>query len=175
MHRPCRPSARRKGVRGDQQTQRVVEPRRSFIRTRTQRAIVNRRVFPFLAFTTLTVALVAGFVVTIIDKRDFPDYGTAVWWAVVTLGTVGYGDVVPHTGWGRVVGSIVIIVGVTFIAFLTAVITSLFVEEEQKAHRTLIEDAQRLYRDETRRRLEDLSSRLSTVETLLREMQGERR
>jgi voltage-gated potassium channel len=136
---------------------------------------VNRRVFPFLAFTTLTVALVAGFVVTIIDKRDFPDYGTAVWWAVVTLGTVGYGDVVPHTGWGRVVGSIVIIVGVTFIAFLTAVITSLFVEEEQKAHRTLIEDAQRLYRDETRRRLEDLSSRLSTVETLLREMQGERR
>ena len=130
---------------------------------------------PVPAFTTLTVALVAGFVVTIIDKEDFPDYGTAVWWAIVTLGTVGYGDVVPHTGWGRVVGSVVIIVGVTFIAFLTAVVTSLFVEEEQKTHRTLIEDAQRASQDETRRLLEDLSSRLSAVETLLRDTHGQRR
>jgi voltage-gated potassium channel len=162
-------------IRDDQHTPRVPEPRRSFIRTRTQRAVVNRRVFPFLAFTTLTVALLAGFVVTIIDKEDFPDYGTAVWWAIVTLGTVGYGDVVPHTGWGRVVGSVVIIVGVTFIAFLTAVVTSLFVEEEQKLHRAESEGAQRAYQDETRRLLEDVSSRLSTVETLVRDMQGQRR
>jgi voltage-gated potassium channel len=131
-------------------------------------------VFPFLAVTTLTVALVAGFVVTVIDKQDFPDYGTAVWWAVVTLGTVGYGDVVPHTGWGRVVGSVVIIVGVTFIAFVTAVITSLFVEEEQKTHRRVTEDAQRAYQDEMRLLLEDMSSRLSTVETLLHDMQTQR-
>jgi voltage-gated potassium channel len=161
-----------RGIRDDQHTPRVTEPRRSFIRTRTQRAVVGRRVFPFLALTTLTVALSAGFIVTIIDKEDFPNYGTAVWWAIVTLGTVGYGDVVPHTGWGRVVGSVVIIVGVTFIAFLTAVVTSLFVEEEQKAHRTLIEEAQRADQEETRRLLEDVSSRLSTVETLLRDMQG---
>ena len=98
-----------------------------------------------------------------------------MWWAIVTLGMVGYGDVVPHTGWGRAVGSVVIIVGVTFIAFLTAVVTSLFVEEEQKTHRTLIEDAQRASQDETRRLLEDLSSRLATVETLLRDTQGQRR
>ena len=162
-------------VRGEQHTPRVTEPRRSFIRSRTQRAVVGRRVFPFLASTTLIVALLAGLIVTIIDKEDFPNYGTAVWWAVVTLGTVGYGDVVPHTGWGRVVGSVVIIVGVTFIAFLTAVVTSLFVEEEQKAHRALVEDAQRADHEETRRLLEDVSSRLSTVETLLHDMQGQRR
>jgi voltage-gated potassium channel len=162
-------------IRADQHTPRVKEPRRSFIRTRTQRAVAGRRVFPFLAFTTLTVALVAGFVVTIIDKEDFPDYGTAVWWAIVTLATVGYGDVVPHTGWGRVVGSVVIIVGVTFIAFLTAVVTSLFVEEEQKTHRAESEDAQRAYQDETRRLLEEVSSRLATVETLLHDMQSQRR
>ena len=169
------PGGMTRGVRGAQHTQGVTETKRSFIRTRTQRAVVGRRVFPFLALTTLTVALIAGFVVTIIDKEDFPDYGTAVWWAVVTLGTVGYGDVVPHTGWGRVVGSVVIIVGVTFIAFLTAVVTSLFVEEEQKVHRTLIEDAQRASHDETRRLLEDLSTRFSAVETLLRDMHGQRR
>ena len=31
-----------------------------------------------------------------IDKKDFPTFGIAVWWAIVTLATVGYGDVVPH-------------------------------------------------------------------------------
>ena len=50
---------------------------------------------------------------TIIDRTDFPTFGDGVWWAVVTLGTVGYGDIAPHTGWGRVLGSVVIVAGVT--------------------------------------------------------------
>ena len=162
-------------IRADLHTPKVAGRGQPFIRTRSQRAVAGRRVFPFLALTTLTVALLAGLVVTIIDKEDFPDYGTAVWWAIVTLATVGYGDVVPHTGWGRVVGSVVIIVGVTFIAFLTAVVTSQFVEEEQKVHRAESEDEQRAYQDETRRQLEDVSGRLATVETLLRDMQSQRR
>jgi voltage-gated potassium channel len=143
---------------------------RGLIRSRTQRAVANRRVFPFLALMTLLVALGAGFVVTIIDKEDFPDFGTAVWWAIVTLGTVGYGDVVPHTGWGRLVGSVVIIFGVTFIAFLTAVVTSLFVEAEQEEHRQRADDAQRAAHDETRRLLHDVSDRLAAVEAMLRKI-----
>ena len=51
---------------------------------------------------------------------DFPTFGTGVWWAIVTLATVGYGDVVPHTAWGRVLGAVVILIGVTFLSFLTA-------------------------------------------------------
>jgi voltage-gated potassium channel len=136
---------------------------------------VNRRVFPFLAFTTLIVALLAGFVVTVIDKEDFPDYGTAVWWAIVTLGTVGYGDVVPHTGWGRVVGSVVIVFGVTFIAFLTAVVTSLFVEAEQEEHRVHFEKLQQAANDETLRLLQELSDRVSKVETMLRAVRDQHR
>ena len=145
--------------------------RRPFIRTRTQRAVEARRVFPFLLLSTFAVALLASLVVTIIDKQDFPDFGTALWWAIVTLATVGYGDVVPHTGWGRVVGSVVIIFGVTFIAFLTAVITSLFVEEEQKAHREVVEEAQRAAQEETRQVLQEVSIRLSAIETTLRAIQ----
>ena len=162
-------------IRAYLHTPTVAGTRKPFIRTRTQRAVAGRRVFPFLALSTLTVALLAGLVVTIIDKEDFPDYGTAVWWAIVTLATVGYGDVVPQSGWGRVVGSVVIIVGVTFSAFLTAVVTSLFVEEEQKVHRAESEGAQHAYQDEMRQLLEDVSSRLSTVETMLADMQGQRR
>jgi voltage-gated potassium channel len=100
-------------------------------RERTERAVANRRVFPFLMLTTVGLGLLAGFVVTLVDHKDFPSFGVGVWWAIVTLGTVGYGDVVPHTPWGRVVGSVVIVVGVTFLSFLIATVTSYFVAAEE--------------------------------------------
>src|SRR5262245_37860451 len=96
------------------------------------RAVANRRVFPYLVVTTAVLGLLAGFLVTLVDRKDFPTFGTGVWWAIVTLGTVGYGDVVPHTAWGRVLGSVVIVVGVTFLAFLIAIVTSFFVSSEQE-------------------------------------------
>jgi len=98
-----------------------------------QLAVENRRVLPYLAFMTAALSLLAGFIVTLVDREDFPTFGTAVWWAVVTLGTVGYGDVVPHTTWGRVLGTLVIILGVTFLTFLTATVTSYFISAEQEA------------------------------------------
>jgi voltage-gated potassium channel len=100
-------------------------------RDRTKRAAANRRIFPFLLLTTTGLGVLSGFVVTVVDHKDFPTFGTGVWWAIVTLGTVGYGDVVPHTAWGRVVGSAVIVVGVTFISFLIATVTSYFVAAEE--------------------------------------------
>jgi voltage-gated potassium channel len=50
---------------------------------------------------TAFTAVVTGLVAHLIDRKDFPSFGIGVWWAIVTLGTVGYGDLVPHTGWGR--------------------------------------------------------------------------
>jgi hypothetical protein len=47
----------------------------SFLRERTQRAVVTRRVFPYLALVTLSLAVLAGFVVTLIEKQDFPTFG----------------------------------------------------------------------------------------------------
>ena len=96
------------------------------------RAVATRRVFPFLVLLTLAVALLAGFVMTLVDEADFPSFGVGAWWALVTLATVGYGDVVPTTPWGRVVGSGVILFGITFLSFLTATVTSLFVSNDQE-------------------------------------------
>src|SRR5438045_8747971 len=83
-------------------------------RDRTKRAVANRRIFPFLLLTTAGLGILSGFIVTLVDHRDFPTFGIGVWWAIVTLGTVGYGDVVPHTAWRRVVGRVVTILGRTF-------------------------------------------------------------
>jgi voltage-gated potassium channel len=136
-------------------------------RERTQRAVANRRVFPFLAIATFSLGLAAGFVATLVDRKDFPTFGTGVWWAIVTLGTVGYGDVVPHTAWGRVVGSLVIVIGVTFISFLTATVTSYFVSAEEEEGR-LAERQERFdNQTQTNEALERIDRRLTEIEAKL--------
>ncbi len=104
---------------------------------------------------------------TIIDHKDFATVGDGMWWAIVTLGTVGYGDIVPHTAWGRVVGSVVIVVGVTFLSFLTATVTSMFVSADQD-ERTADADARRGAREaETQAMLQQLLDRTASIEAKL--------
>lgn len=68
-----------------------------------------------------------------IERDVQPDkFGTiphAMWWAIVTLGTVGYGDVVPVTALGRVVTVFAIIWGFAMIALPVAIISTAFAEE----------------------------------------------
>jgi voltage-gated potassium channel len=64
----------------------------------------------------------------IADPHNFPSFGLAVWWALQTITTVGYGDVVPTTALGKVVGSVEMVIGVSFIAFLTAGVTSTVIQ-----------------------------------------------
>jgi voltage-gated potassium channel len=137
---------------------------RSWLAARTQRAVVNRRVFPYLALVTLGLGLVAGFVVTLVDRKDFPSFGDGVWWAIVTLGTVGYGDIVPHTAWGRVVGSIVIVFGVTFIAFLTATVTSAFVSAAEEQARERERQREEASEQEMRELLRVVKTQLDAIE-----------
>jgi len=65
-----------------------------------------------------------------------PDkFGTipqAMWWAIVTLGTVGYGDVVPVTSLGKLVSVFAIIGGLTMIALPVAIISTAFADEVRR-------------------------------------------
>jgi voltage-gated potassium channel len=123
-------------------------------------AVENRRVFPYLVGVTALTAILTGVIAHVIDRKDFPSFGVGVWWAIVTLGTVGYGDVVPHTAWGRVLGGVVIICGVTFLSFLIAIVTSLFID----AHRASEEEATRARHDQLLELLRTMDARLSALE-----------
>ncbi len=110
----------------------LVVKRRPGFEERAQRAVVSGRVIPYLAGMTVAVAVLTGFIATLVDREDFPTFGDGIWWAIVTLATVGYGDIVPQSAWGRVFGSVVIVIGITFLSFLTATVTSYFVTAQQE-------------------------------------------
>jgi voltage-gated potassium channel len=139
----------------------------SLIAKRTQRAVANRRVFPYLVSVTLLLGVIAGFVVTLVDRDEFPTFGDGLWWAIVTLGTVGYGDLVPGNTAGRAVGAIVIVVGVTFIAFLTAVVTSSIVSADQERAAEAEKRRREVSDEDTRQLLRDVLERLTAIEARL--------
>lgn len=135
-------------------------PVQSRLAERAKTAVANRRVFPYLVAVTALSAVATGLIAHLIDRKDFPTFGIGVWWAVVTLGTVGYGDVVPHTAWGRVLGGVVILFGVTFISFLVAIVTSLFIDTARDAEK----DALKGRHDELLALLQTMNARLETLE-----------
>ena len=112
---------------------------------------------------------------TIIDHQDFPTVGDGIWWAIVTLATVGYGDIVPHTAWGRVVGSVVIVVGVTFLSFLTATVTSMFVSADQDERTAEAETLRASRESETQEMLQQLLDRTAAIEAKLEALAKEQR
>jgi voltage-gated potassium channel len=134
---------------------------------RIRRVVATRRIFPVLVLITLSLSLLAGFVATLVDREDFPTFGVGVWWAIVTVATVGYGDVVPTTTWGRVVGSATIIVGVTFLSFLTATVTSLFISTEQDEKAAEEAKVRAASEAETRALIRQLGERLAAIDAKL--------
>jgi len=148
------------------------EPKRSRLRALTARAIASRRVFPFLAVVTIALAIGVGVLVRAIAPGDFHSVGEGIWWAIVTLGTVGYGDVVPTSPWGRVVGGVIIIFGVTFLAFLTATVTSMFVSNEQREESVRREALGEERQDELRAAFRHLEQRLDEIEARLDRASG---
>ena len=68
-----------------------------------------------------------------LEREAQPDkFGSipaAAWWALATLTTVGYGDVVPITPWGKLLGGVVMLLGVGMIALPVAIIATGFSQE----------------------------------------------
>ncbi|MFQ5630302.1 MAG: potassium channel family protein [bacterium] len=62
-------------------------------------------------------------------------YYKAVWWSIVTVTTVGYGDISPETAGGKVVASIIMFLGIGIIGTFTATIAGIFVEKKLKEDR----------------------------------------
>ena len=73
--------------------------------------------------------LVAAVAMTYFEKMSFQD---ALWWSFVTATTVGYGDLSPASGAGRIIACVLMVVGIGLIGSLTSTITSFFLKETAK-------------------------------------------
>jgi hypothetical protein len=67
-------------------------------------------------------------------SSEFPGITDAMWWAIVTVATVGYGDVIPRTALGKLVGVMSMIVGILIIALPVAIVGSKFQEAYESSH-----------------------------------------
>ena len=131
--------------------------------SRTTQTVLSRNK---LGYTVLVVALfvvIAGLLISVVDPAiETPADG--IWWALVTITTVGYGDVVPVSPAGRLFAGGLVIMGVILIAILTANVAAFLIDsgidEEQKP---LLDKITKL--DERMQRIESLLMNNSVTET----------
>jgi len=84
----------------------------------------RRKVTVFL-YTVITLVVILGSLIYVIEGREngFTSIPRSIYWAVVTLTTVGYGDISPKTELGQFLASLVMIIGYAIIAIPTGIVT----------------------------------------------------
>ena len=113
-----------------------------------------------------TSVVAGGVLVWLVDRRDFPTVWLGMWWALQTVTTVGYGDVTPRSGVGRLLGAAVMLQSIAFTAVITAAITSSFVARARQ-ELGLAPPPDTGSTAEIATRLEDITARLERIEGAL--------
>ncbi|MFF4359337.1 potassium channel family protein [Streptomyces sp. NPDC001604] len=119
------------------------------------------------ATAVLGVVMLIGSWAVVAAEHDAPranlrTYPQALWWSIETATTVGYGDFYPVTLGGRVIGAVVMVVGITTYGMVTAALATWFVGREQKRRHHLALHAHELG-EETARALHERFDRLERM------------
>ncbi len=107
------------------------------------------------AFWAVAV-VVFGVVERLIDPKTFHNVWLGMWWAIETVTTVGYGDIVPSQTAGKIIAAFLMLGGLSLLSVITASITSGFVSRAQTRQRAAGEDP-------VLRKLDELTAELKAV------------
>lgn len=127
---------------------------------RAERLLSRRQSLPYLAALTLVLVVAAGIGISETDPSRFPNPWRGLWWAVVTVTTVGYGDTFPTSNMGRVLGGLLMVIGIGFLGLATASIASHFVHTDASEKHKQTVDRQ----DEILAELKQIDARLAAIE-----------
>jgi voltage-gated potassium channel len=116
---------------------------------------------------TFIVVVGGGVAIRVIDHREYSSIWEGMWWSLQTVTTVGYGDVTPKETAGKVVGAVVMLEGIAFLAIITAAITSAFVTRAQREQKSGKLPGGTVAEATVDRQLDQISARLERVESLL--------
>lgn len=139
--------------------------------------VLKRGGAPLLAALAIaaTQIYVAALILYLIEgdipgqEGSFGSITRALWWAVITLTTVGYGDVFPITFWGRFAAGLIAIAGIGIVAMPTGIIASAFAEEVRAHHESIQEARLRALE----RKDEEIESEIEALEEKDREIDAE--
>lgn len=131
--------------------------------------IFGRQGVVFVGLSSVILILAGGAALALIEPEITEGgFTTGVWWAIVTATTVGYGDIAPQTSAGRIVGVMLMLLGIGIVGTLAASIAAYFVQQEDpeevqnlKARIAELEDLDQ--------RLERIEQQQERIEQLLRE------
>jgi voltage-gated potassium channel len=125
-----------------------------------RKPLTVRRAARIIASVTVVVTIISGVLIHFTDPKNFPNIGDGLWWAIQTVTTVGYGDLVPASTLGRLVAALVMLVGIGFLTVITASITSTFIETARRRIEGTATDA-------LTAKLDQIAARLDAIETRL--------
>jgi voltage-gated potassium channel len=104
------------------------------------RKLLSLEGMKYAAMVAVGTVIIGGAVFASVEQHQGITTWDGIWWAVTTVTTVGYGDIYPHTTGGRIIGITIMLVGIGFVALLTAFIADRFinVSVESEAKEDLI-------------------------------------
>jgi voltage-gated potassium channel Kch len=91
-----------------------------------------------IILVTLVFVVVGAIAMRLVEPDVFTNIGDALWFSVVTVSTVGYGDIVPESTIGRFVASVIMIFGLAFVPAVTAVVVSTMMGRRTAERSTLV-------------------------------------
>jgi voltage-gated potassium channel len=94
-----------------------------------------------IVVVALVLVAVSGLLERLVEPETFTSIGLAYWWAAMTVTTVGYGDIVPHTVAGRIIAVALMLVGFSLIPLLASAVVSVLVSKRSLADREKAEEA----------------------------------
>ncbi len=88
------------------------------------------------ATVILLLVIIFGSLLFFLAERsvnpEVPTYESAIWYSFISMATVGYGDIVPITFAGRIIGALLILTGMAYVSLVTATLALMFIEEFRK-------------------------------------------
>ena len=131
----------------------------------TVRAILSRNNLGPTLMISFFIIMIAGYLIAGMDPNiESPIDG--IWWAWVTVTTVGYGDIVPTSLEGRIFASLLILMGIGLFAMLTAAFSAFFISTQSDLHDDEINHFEKISKklDRIEQRLTELESKISAPE-----------
>jgi voltage-gated potassium channel len=138
----------------------LINPERKRLTRAYERLTLWRAVRLILAIA-ISLVTAGAVLARAVEPEVFTSIGLSFWWAVTTVTTVGYGDVVPKDTSGRLVGAMLMLTGLSLIPLITSVVVSALVSKRAEAQR-----------DVEREAFAQQAARLERIEQLLAELRA---